>query len=73
MTKIEMLETKPVSVDGIRVELWVKGSRHTVADDLLRNLIHSGSVALYEDKAVEAAPENKAAPIKRKPRKSKNA
>lgn len=72
MTKIEMLETQAVSVDGIRVEVWVKGSRHTVADDLLRNLIQSGSVALYEDKAVEAAPENKSAPMTRKQRKSKH-
>ena len=72
MTKIEMLETRPVSVDGLRVETWVKGSRHVVADDLLRGLIQSGVVALVEDKAVHAAPENKAAPMKRKQRSAKH-
>lgn len=72
MTKIEMLHTRPVSVDGLRVETWVKGSRHEVADDLLRGLIQSGAVALVEDKAVHAAPENKAAPMKRKQRNPKH-
>lgn len=72
MTKIEMLETKPVSVDGIRVQTWLKGSRHMVDDDLLRGLILSGSVALVEDIAIQAAPENKAAPMKRKKRSAKH-
>lgn len=72
MTKIEMLETRPVSVDGLRVETWVKGSRHIVSDDLLRGLIQSGAVALVEDKAVHMAPENKAEPMKRQKRKSKH-
>lgn len=72
MTKIEMLETRPVSVDGLRVETWPKGSRHIVSDDLLRGLIQSGAVAIVEDKAIHAAPENKAAPVKRKQRKPKH-
>ena len=72
MTKIEMLETKPVSVDGMRVQTWIKGSRHMVDDDLLRGLILSGSVALVEDIAIQAAPENKAVPMKRKKRSAKH-
>lgn len=72
MTKIEMLETRPVSVDGLRVETWAKGTRHIVSDDLLRGLIQSGAVVLVEDKAIDAAPENKAAPVKRKQRKPKH-
>ncbi len=71
MTKIEMLETKPVSVNGISVEVWLKGSQHEVNDELLRLLIQSGSVALVEDIAIAAAPENKAHPIRRKKRTPK--
>ncbi len=71
MTKIEMLETKPVSVNGIAVEVWLKGSQHEVDDDLLRLLIHCGSVALVEDISIPAAPENKAHPIRRKKRTPK--
>lgn len=72
MTEIEMIETKPVSVDGIRVQTWLKGSRHMVDDDLLRGLIESGAVALVENQAVEAAPENKAVTTKRKQRNAKH-
>jgi len=60
MTEIEMLKTMSVSPDGLRVETWAKGSIHRVGDDLLRNLIADGAVAIVERKAEVAAPENKA-------------
>ena len=72
MTNIEMLHTRPVSVNGLNVEIWVKGSRHSVADDLLKCLILMGVVALYEDNAIHSAPENKAHPMKRKQRNMKH-
>lgn len=80
MTEIEMLISLPVSPDGLRVEMWEKGSAHHVSDDLLRNLIEAEAVALVErkadvaapeNKAHMAAPENKAAPKRGRPRKAK--
>tara|TARA_R100001198_G_C5237577_1_gene215253 strand:- start:2815 stop:3033 length:219 start_codon:yes stop_codon:yes gene_type:complete len=71
MTKIEMLETKPVSVNGITVEIWSKGSQHEVDDDLLKSLIQCGSIALVEDISISEAPENKAHKVRRKKRTPK--
>lgn len=59
-SEIEMIETLPVAPDGLKVEIWSKGSRHFVNDDLLAILIGAGAVALVEHKAQDAAPENKA-------------
>ena len=72
MTEIKMLKTMAVSVDGLRVQTWAAGSTHSVDDDLLGGLIASGGVELIENKAVAAAPENKAAPAKRKKRSAKH-
>ena len=71
MTEIKMLRTLAVSRDGLRVEPWPAGSSHSVDDSLLSGLIEAGAVELIENKAVQAVPENKTAPIKRKKRSAK--
>jgi hypothetical protein len=72
MTEIEMMRTFQISLDGIRIETWPKGSTHRVSDDVLRILIAEGACAIVERKAYNAAPENKAAPRKRgRPRKAR--
>ena len=71
MTEIKMLRTLAVSPDGLRVETWPAGSSHSVDDSLLSGLIEAGAVELIENKAVQAVPENKTAPIKRKKRSAK--
>jgi hypothetical protein len=64
-TEIKMLRTVPVSPNGLIVETWQAGSVHIVSDDLLRALINMGACEIAT-KAMAAAPENKAEPIKRK-------
>ena len=71
MNEVKMLRTMAVSVDGLRVDTWPQGSVHMIDDGLLSQLISAGAVELIENKAVQAAPENKAAPIKRKKRSVK--
>lgn len=71
MTEVKMLRTMAVSVDGLRVDTWPQGSVHMVDDSLLAQLIEAGAVQLIENKAIQAAPENKAAPINRRKRSAK--
>lgn len=72
MTEVEILRTFHISPDGIRVETWPKGSVRHVDDATLRILISEGACAIVDrktppqNKALDAAPENKAQPIKRK-------
>lgn len=69
MTEIKMLRTHPVAPNGIFTEIWAEGSTHHVGDELLIILIDAGVCEII-NKAMPAAPENKAAPRKRgRPRK----
>jgi hypothetical protein len=70
MTEIEMMRDFRISLDGIRIETWARGSQRVVSDDILRILISEGACAIVERKAYKVAPENKAMPRKRgRPRK----
>ena len=60
MTRIKMLRTMPVAPDGIFTEIWRAGSVRDVKDDLLAILIDAGAIEIVENKAIMAAPENKA-------------
>jgi hypothetical protein len=68
-TEIKMLRTAPVSPNGLLVQSWVEGSTHHVEDDLLRILIDAGACEIV-NKAISAAPENKAK--RGRPRKVQN-
>ncbi len=77
MTEVELLRAFQISPNGIRIETWPKGSRKHVDDATLRILISEGACAIVdrktppENKAFEAAPENKARKQGR-PRKAKS-
>ena len=62
MTEIELLRTFSIAPDGIRVEVWPRGSVRMVDDNTLAILIGEGACRIVENKAHFAAPENKAAP-----------
>lgn len=70
MTKVKILRRFPYSPDGLRVETWAEGSVREVSDHVLGILISEGSCEILDNKAMTAAPENKAGPKKRgRPRK----
>ena len=66
MTRVRILRNFPISPDGIRVETWQAGSERNVDDATLDILIGEGAVELVENKAMPAAPENKAKRGRRK-------
>jgi hypothetical protein len=68
-TEIKMLRTHPVAPTGMFAEMWSEGSTHHVNDDLLRILIDAGACEIV-NKAISAAPENKAK--RGRPRKVQN-
>lgn len=59
MTRVLILRNFPISPDGIRVETWQAGTERDVDDATLEILIGEGAVELVENKAMQAAPENK--------------
>lgn len=59
MTKVELLRTFQISLDGLTVQAWPKGCTRIVSDDILRILISEGACAIVENKAHDAAPGNK--------------
>ena len=69
MTEVELLQDFPISLDGLRTELWPKGCTKMVDDHVLRILIGEGACAIVERQAFDAAPENKAK--RGRPRKAK--
>ena len=70
MTPVRILRNFPISPDGIRVETWPAGSEQSVDDATLDLLIGEGACEIIENKALAAAPENKAASKRRgRPRK----
>lgn len=58
--KIKMLETTPGSPDGITLKIYEKGNVYDLNDDLANCFFEMGVCELHEEKAIEAAPENKA-------------
>lgn len=71
MTNVKILRNFPISLDGIRVEVWQAGSQHAVDDATLDLLIGEGACEIIEAKAHVAAPENKAAPQRKAARKAR--
>ncbi len=69
MTRVKILRRFPFSPDGLRVETWAEGSEREVDDATLDLLIGEGACEIIENKAMGAAPENKAKPRGRKARK----
>ena len=67
MTRVRILRNFPISPDGITVQTWQAGSERDVNDAILAILISEGACEIVENKAMPAAPENKAR--KRKVRK----
>lgn len=65
-----MLRLFRISPDGVRVETWSAGSEHVVNDNTLAILIGEGACEIVENKAMDAAPENKAQPKRRGRRKA---
>lgn len=64
MTEIEMMRDFPISPDGLRVEIWRRGSQRYVSDDVLRILINEGACAIVERQSVYTpVQETKAKPI----------
>lgn len=59
MTEIELMRDFPISLDGLRVEIWPRGSQRAVSDEILAILIGEGACRIVENKAHVAAPENK--------------
>lgn len=60
MTRVKILRRFQYSPDGLRVETWTEGSEREVSDHVLGILIGEGACEIIENKAHEAAPENKA-------------
>lgn len=70
MTRVKILRTFHIALDGLHVQAWAAGSERDVDDATLALLIGEGACEIVEIKAFGAAPENKAAPRKRgRPRK----
>ena len=67
MTEIEMMRDFPISPNGIRVEIWRKGTTRHVSDRVLRILISEGACAIVERGGVY----NPVQETKTKPRKGK--
>ena len=64
MTKVKILRTFQISLDGLTVQTWGPGSERDVDDVTLAILIGEGACEIVakaapENKAHEAAPENK--------------
>jgi hypothetical protein len=66
MTRVKILKNFPISPDGIRVETWKAGTERDVDDVTLVLLISEGACEIVENKAMQAAPENKAKRGRRK-------
>ena len=66
MTRVKILRTFPIAVDGINVEHWPADSIKAVDDATLQILIGEGACEIVEDKAIKAAPETKAKRTRRK-------
>lgn len=60
MTRVRILRTFRIALDGINVQSWPTGSEHEVDDNVLAILIGQGACEIVT-KAHAAAPENKAA------------
>jgi len=59
--RIQMLETADGASDGIHVRRYEKGQVYTVSESLADNFIRQQGIAIpFEEKAMPAAPENKA-------------
>lgn len=70
MTEIEMMRDFKISPNGIRVELWRRGSTRHVDDATLRLLISEGACAIVERQAVYTpVQETKAKPARKGKRK----
>jgi len=67
MTNIELLRDFRIAPDGIRVEIWRRGTTRHVDDATLAILISEGACAIVETQAFAGAPEYKAT----KPRRGK--
>jgi hypothetical protein len=59
MTRIKILRTFRIALDGITVQTWQPGMERDVDDSTLALLIDQGACEIVT-KAHEAAPENKA-------------
>lgn len=59
MTEVKMLRTFYIARDGINVEAWHADSVQSVSDAELQILIGEGACEIVENKAMQAAPENK--------------
>lgn len=60
MIRVRILRNFMISPDGIRVETWPAESERDVDDATLQLLIGEGACEIVENKALSAAPENKA-------------
>ena len=61
MTMVKILRNFPISLNGIRVEVWQENTERQVDDATLDLLIAEGACEIVETKAHSAAPENKRA------------
>lgn len=68
MTRIKILRTFRIALDGITVQTWQPGMERDVDDSTLELLIGEGACEIVT-KAHEAAPENKATPTRKRGRK----
>jgi hypothetical protein len=59
VNKVRMIRTVPVSIDGLRTDIWRAGTNQHPTDAMLQILIGEGAVEIIENKANNAAPENK--------------
>lgn len=71
--RIRMLQTHPVSPNGLVTMHWPEGSEHTVNDDLLNALIDAGVCELVEDKALKPKMETGAPVQTKRPRRKRKA
>ena len=69
MTRIKILRTFRIALDGITVQTWQPGMERDVDDSTLALLIDQGACEIVT-KAHEAAPENKAAPKRKRKAKA---
>ena len=69
MTPVKILRSFPISLDGLRTEVWLADSRQVVDDRTLDLLIGEGACEIIQTKALEGAPENKATRGRGRPRK----
>jgi hypothetical protein len=69
MTNIELLRDFRIAPDGIRVEIWRRGTTRHVDDATLAILISEGACAIVETQVYSPVQETKARPARKGKRK----